>query len=75
MYWVRRTQTEKGVNLMNDAIIVAILSFFGTALGTLKGMRLTSYRIEQLEKKVEKHNSIIERVYKLEEDMKNVLER
>lgn len=56
--------------MMNDAIIVAVLSLVGTLGGSLLGIlaanKLTNYRIEQLEKKVEKHNSVIERVYKLE---------
>lgn len=56
---------------MTDTIIVAILSLFGTLGGSLLGIiassKLTTYRIEQLEKKVEKHNSVIERVYKLEQ--------
>ena len=55
---------------MNEAIIVAILSLIGTLGGTFGGIltanKLTNYRIEQLEKKVEKHNNVIERVYNLE---------
>lgn len=55
---------------MNDAVIVAVLSLVGTLVGSLAGIltanKLTNYRIEQLEKKVEKHNSVIERVYNLE---------
>ena len=55
---------------MSEAIIVAALSFVGTLVGTfggiLTGTKLTNYRIEQLEKKVEKHNCVIERVYNLE---------
>lgn len=55
---------------MTETVIVAILSLFGTLVGSLFGIlaanKLTNYRIEQLEKKVEKHNSVIERVYKLE---------
>ena len=55
---------------MNDAIIVALLSLVGTGIGSVTGIltanKLTNYRIEQLEKKVEKHNSVIERVYELE---------
>lgn len=55
---------------MNENIIIAILSLFGTLLGTLGGIlaanKLTLYRIEQLEKKVEKHNNIVERMYGLE---------
>jgi hypothetical protein len=53
-----------------EAIIVALLSLVGTAIGSVTGIltanKLTNYRIEQLEKKVEKHNSVVERVYKLE---------
>ena len=56
---------------MNDAIIVAVLSIVGTLVGSLCGIlaanRLTNYRIAQLEKKVEKHNQVIDRVYKLEQ--------
>ncbi len=55
-------------------IIIALLSLAGTLVGSLAGVlaanRLTTYRIQQLEKKVEKHNSIVERTYLLEEEMK-----
>lgn len=51
---------------MSDTVIVAIISLLGTALGSFGGMKLTSYRIEQLEKRVDKHNNLIERVYDLE---------
>ena len=57
---------------MSEVVIVAILSLIGTLIGSLTGIltanKLTNYRIEQLEKKVEKHNSVIERVYKLEKE-------
>jgi gas vesicle protein len=57
---------------MSDVVIVAILSLIGTLVGSFAGIltanKLSNYRIEQLEKKVEKHNSVIERVYKLEKD-------
>lgn len=56
---------------MNDTIMVAILSLIGTLVGSFGGIltanKLVNYRIQQLEKKVEKHNQVIERVYKLEE--------
>ena len=56
---------------MSEAIVVAGISLAGTLCGTWGGImtanRLTAYRIEQLEKKVEKHNSVIERVFRLEE--------
>lgn len=57
---------------MSEAIIVAVISLFGTLGGSLIGVlasnRLTVYRIEQLEKKVEKHNNLVERTYRLEEE-------
>lgn len=54
---------------MSDTIIVAMLSFAGTCIGSLAGIGLIKYRIEQLEKKVEKHNNVMERTFKLEEDV------
>jgi cell division protein FtsB len=54
-----------------DTVLVAIISLCGTLIGTFSGIittnRLTNYRIEQLEKKVEKHNNLIERVFRVEE--------
>ena len=59
---------------MNTEIILALIAFAGSAVGTLGGIlaanRLTVYRIEQLEKKVDKHNNLVERVYKLEAKIK-----
>lgn len=56
---------------METEIIVSIISVLGSALGTFAGImlntKLTNYRIEQLEKKVDKHNNVIDRVYKLEQ--------
>ena len=55
---------------MSESILVSILSLFGTLIGSLCGIltanKLTLYRIQQLEKKVEKHNGVIDRVYALE---------
>ena len=55
---------------MSETIIVALLSLAGTLAGSLLGIlaanKLVVYRIEQLEKKVEKHNHDVERVYNLE---------
>lgn len=63
---------------MSETILVALMSFAGTVIGSIFGIlaanKLTNYRIEQLEKKVEKHNNVIERVYKLEK-LEAVLER
>lgn len=57
---------------MSEAVIVALLALLGTLGGTFGGIitanKLTNYRIEQLEQKVEKHNKVVERVYILEKD-------
>ena len=57
--------------MLSDAIVVAILSLIGTLAGSYfsnrKGQILIAYRLEQLENKVNKHNQVIERTYKLEE--------
>lgn len=56
---------------MDTEIIVAIIAAAGGLLGSLIGViassKLTTYRIEQLEKKVSKHNSLVERTYRLEQ--------
>ena len=58
--------------IMPAEVITAALSLVGTLVGTLGGIalssNLTNYRIEQLEKKVEKHNNLITRTYKLEQE-------
>lgn len=56
---------------MTDTVIVALLSLAGTLTGAYlanrKSTALIAYRLEQLEDKVNKHNRVIERTYKLEE--------
>ena len=56
---------------MTDTVLVAILSLVGTLAGAYtanrKSITLIVYRLEQLENKVNKHNQVIERTYKLEE--------
>lgn len=56
---------------MPSEVIVGLLSLAGTLIGSIAGImtsnRLAMYRIEQLERKVDKHNTMIERTYKLEE--------
>ena len=59
---------------MNDTIVVALISFLSTWIGSFAGMNLIKYRINQLEKKVEKHNTVIERTYRLEDDVKYINE-
>ena len=59
---------------MQAEIIVAVLSLMGTLVGSIVGIltanKLVTYRIEQLEQTVRKHNSIIERVALIEQDDK-----
>ena len=55
---------------MPDTVLVAVLALIGTMAGSFSGTQVIKYRIEQLEKKVEKHNSVIERTYLLEEKIK-----
>jgi len=55
---------------MSEAVLVAVIGLLGSGFGSLCGVlvssKLTQYRIEQLEKKVQAHNNLIERTYKLE---------
>ncbi len=61
---------------MAETIITSILSLVGTLGGTFGGIlvasKLTNYRIEQLEKKVEKHNSVVERTFVIEGQIKEL---
>ena len=65
--------TQRGETyLMAPEILVSLLSLAGTLIGSVVGIltanRLTNYRIEELEKKVDKHNSVVERVAILEQN-------
>lgn len=59
-----------------STIIVALLSFAGTVIGTIGGImatnKLVTYRLEQLEKKVDLHNNAVERLFKVEGKMEEV---
>jgi len=59
---------------MKPEIVVGILSCCGTLIGTIGGImasnRLTVYRIQELEKKVDKHNTVIERMTVAEIEIK-----
>ena len=56
---------------MNETIIVALLSLAGTLVGSFfaqrKSSALIAYRLEELEQKVQAHNNLVERMYKVEE--------
>ena len=55
---------------MTESIIVAVLSLIGTMAGAYfanrKSAALIAYRLQELEKKVNKHNGLVERMYNLE---------
>lgn len=55
---------------MDATIIVALIAFAGSLVGTFAGISvnssLTNHRIEELEKKVDKHNDLVERMYSVE---------
>ena len=54
------------VRPMSEVVLVGLLSLLGTLVGSLAGIltanKMTNFRLEQLEKKVEKHNNVIERM-------------
>ena len=58
---------------MDSTIIVALVSFAGTVIGTIGGIiatnKLVTYRLEQLEKKVDLHNNAVERLFVVEGKM------
>ena len=60
---------------MDSTIIVAVISFLGTLSGTLGGIlassKLTNYRLEQLEKKVDSYSNVASRVPVIEEKIRN----
>ena len=64
---------------MDSSIIVAVLALIGTLTGSLAGIltanKLTNYRIGELEKKVEKHNAVVERVALLEQSVNSQWKR
>ena len=56
---------------MSETVLVALIGLAGSGAGAFGGIlvssKLTQYRLEELEKKVQAHNSLIERTYRLEE--------
>ena len=63
---------------MSEGVAVALVSLFGTLVGSFAGIvtanRLVNYRLQELEKKVDKHNNVVERTYRLEGRMDTVEE-
>ena len=71
---------------MTQEVVVALIGLCGSAVGSVLGVvasaKLTQYRLEQLEQKVDKHNQVIERTFRLEaradvieEDIKEAVRR
>ena len=58
---------------MSGEVVVALITLLGSAIGTIGGIfatnKKTAYRIEQLEKKVDKHNQVVERMYEAEKNI------
>lgn len=54
------------------AAVTAVLSLVGVILSNLSTRKVVIYRVEQLEKKVDKHNQVIERTYKLEQKVEDL---
>lgn len=69
-------QWAEEVSQVNSSIIVAVVSgvctLLGSGLGVLAANKLVSFRLEQLEKKQDIHNGVIERVYKIEGHVREI---
>ena len=64
---------------MNGELLTGVFSLIASLVGTFAGIitsaKLTNYQINELKKRVDKHNNVIERTYKLEEHCKYIDER
>ena len=64
---------------MSNEVFAALLALVGSMVGSLGGIlasaRLTKFRLQQLEKKVEKHNNLVERMAKVEASAKSAHNR
>lgn len=64
---------------MSEQLITSLIAVAGTMIGSFAGIltssRLTVYRLSRLEEKVERHNQVVERVYRLEESVKSAHHR
>ena len=64
---------------MEPEIIIGLLSLCGTVIGTFGGIlasnKLTNYKIDELTKRVDKHNNLVERMFKAEEEIEILKEK
>ena len=65
--------------MMDGALIAGLVSACASVIGTFGGIlvssKLTNYRLQQLEERVNKHNNLIERMYKVEDSAKSAHHR
>ena len=65
--------------MIEPSVLVALLSLAGTLIGTLGGIlvssKLTNFRLEQLENKVDKHNGFAEKIPVLQEQIRGITDR
>lgn len=57
---------------MENEYVILIGSIIVQIIGVIMSRNLLTYRLEQLEKKVDKHNNIVERTYKLEGKVESI---
>lgn len=64
---------------MNEQIVVALVAFLGTTIGTFGGIlassKLTNFRLEQLEMKVDKHNNFATKIPLIQGEIEDVKRR
>ena len=60
---------------MIQTLITTVVTLIGTFGGILTAQKLSNYRIQELEKKVDKHNNVIEKTYGLEKDIQDNRQR
>ena len=65
---------EAIITAIIGGLCVAVPNIIATLTSNKKSTALITYRVNELEKKVEKHNSVVERTFRLEEDVKNMQE-
>lgn len=63
------------LSVLGAPLISAGAAIIVSAIQNHKTMNLISYRLSELEKKVDKHNSVIERTFQLEADVKVINQR
>lgn len=65
---------EAIITAIIGGVCVAIPNIIATLTSNKRSTALITYRVDELEKKVERHNSVVERTFRLEEDVKNIQE-